>query len=189
MYIALEGIDGSGKDTQLKRIEVFLREKGIDPFVTREPTTTLLGNLIKQTLRCGEPDHTMVLHLFLADMRQHQVMIRDKKWVLSSRSPFSFLAYQSLYNPREYLEQLLEKVIERWPDRVILLDVDPEIALGRKEGMRRNIYERVEVLSRVRENFLALARERGFVVIDGSLPEEEVWERIKVYLSEWLQGS
>jgi len=190
MYVAIEGIDGSGKDTQLDLISLYLRKKNI-PFVrTAEPTTFLpTGLFIKGILRgCYDLSPTAMTLLFLADVLEHQrkrvlPALEEGKWVISSRSFVSTLAYQMAAGvEKDFILQLVEKMGLRWPDRVIVIDVSPQTALARKREASHR-YERAEFLKRVRENYLLLAEEMGFHVVNGERPPEEVFREIEPLLA------
>ena len=192
-YIVFEGIDGSGKDTQISLLEADLLRKGIPYFRTSEPTTYLpTGLLIKALLRGKynfDPRTTVLL--FLADSHEHtrtRVIpnLREGRWVVSSRSFISTLAYHTVLGiEREFLENILDRLDFILPDLVILLDIDAETALSRKgKESVKQIYEEVEFLENVRKVYLDIAREFNVVqVIDGNRDpfeiHNEVWSLVK----------
>ncbi len=192
-YIVFEGIDGSGKDTQISLLEANLLREKIPYFRTSEPTTYLpTGLLIKALLRGKynfDPRSTVLL--FLADSHEHlrsRVVpnLREGRWVVSSRSFISTLAYHSVLGiEKEFLENILDRLDFILPDVVILLDVDASTALARKgKESVKQIYEEAEFLENVRRAYLELAREYDVVkVVDGKKDpfsvHEEVWEIIR----------
>ncbi len=193
MYVAIEGIDGSGKDTQLDMLSSYLREKNV-PFVrTAEPTTFLpIGLFIKGLLRsCYHPSPSAMTLLFLADVVEHQrervlPALGEGRWVISSRSFISTLAYQMAAGvEKDFILGLVRALGLRWPDMVIVLDVEAEVALARKRE-RRHMYERAQFLEEVRKNYLALAREFSFYVVRADRPPDTVFNEIKNILSSYL---
>ncbi len=192
-YIVFEGIDGSGKDTQISLLEANLLREKIPYFRTSEPTTYLpTGLLIKALLRGKynfDPRSTVLL--FLADSHEHlrsRVIpnLREGRWVVSSRSFISTLAYHSVLGiEKEFLENILDRLDFILPDVVILLDVDARTALARKgKESVKQIYEEAEFLENVRRAYLELAREYDVVkLVDGKKNpfsvHEEVWEIIR----------
>lgn len=187
--MVLEGPDGAGKSTQLDLLARELSRRGIEAVITREPGGTGLGRAVREILldpaRRIEP--LAELLLLLADRHQHvEELIRPAlaagRWVISSRYTLSSLAYQGggrglpLDLVRE-LNRIATGGLE--PDYTFLLDVPPEVALGRARDRDRIEAEGLGFLTRVREAYLELIREvpNGHV-IDATLPPEEVCRRI-----------
>lgn len=189
MYLVLEGIDGCGKDTQLDLLSSFLRKRKITFVRTAEPTTFLpTGLFIKGVLRgCYDLSPKAMTLLFLADTIEHQrkkvfPALKEGKWVISSRSFVSTLAYQMAAGvEKEFILDLINRLALLWPDKVIILDVLPETALSRKRE-KTHRYEKLEFLEKVKENYLFLAKEFGFYIVNGEQPPEDVFEEIKQLL-------
>ncbi len=195
-YIVFEGIDGSGKDTQISLLEPFLIERDIRYVRTSEPTTYLpTGLLIKALLRGRygfDPRSTALL--FLADSHEH---LRTRvvpnlgrgRWVLSSRSFLSTLAYQMVLGvEEEFLEDIMSRLDFLLPDLVVLLDVDPETALARKGKERvKQMYEDVEFLASVRERYLEISKEYDVVkVIDGERDPFDIQEEVRELVKDLM---
>ncbi len=178
MFIVFEGIDGSGKDTQISLLTDWLREQNIPHIVTQEPCTDLpLGLIMKAILRLGprfSPE--TFAYLFAAERNEHVKKIilpaiNAGKLVISNRYFYSAYAYQLALGADEDLLIELNKRFPK-PDLAILLDVDPEVAvqriLGRLPSDLRHIFEEKSFLSKVRRNYLKAAEIYGMVVIDGN---------------------
>ncbi|NPA86629.1 MAG: dTMP kinase [Candidatus Diapherotrites archaeon] len=188
-YVVFEGIDGSGKDTQISLLEPELLRKNIPYVRSSEPTTFLpTGLLIKALLRGKynfDPRSTVLL--FLVDSHEHLRLrvipnLRRGRWVLSSRSFLSTLAYHTVLGiEREFIENILDRLDFILPDAVILLDVPAEEALSRKgKELVKQVYEDAEFLENVRRAYLDLAKEFDNVhVIDGRKDPFEIAKEVK----------
>ena len=199
MFVTSEGIEGSGKTTQLRRLASWLEARRYDFVLTKEPGGTLTGLAIRAVLldpasRGLAPQAE--LHLFLADRAQHVAQalrpaLDAGRLVLCDRYGDSTVAYQGHARGMgvELVRALHDAVTgETNPDLTFLLDVDPETALARAraEQLRfrpqemRFEEEEIRFHERVREGYLRIARsEPGrVVVLDASRREEEVWEEM-----------
>ncbi len=188
-YIVFEGIDGSGKDTQISLLEPELLRSGIKYVRTAEPTTFLpTGLLIKALLRGKynfDPRTTTLL--FLADSHEHLRLkvipnLQRGWWVLSSRSFISTLAYQTTLGvEEEFIENIMDRLDFILPDIVILLDLDAETALNRKGKERvKQIYEEAEFLDNVREAYIRIAKRfDNIYVLDGSEDPFGIAEKVR----------
>jgi dTMP kinase len=184
-FIVLEGIDGAGITTQAHALHAWLAGGGHPVLVTKEPSPGTVGTMLRQALSGHiRLDEAVVALLFAADRLDHlarTVMpaIREGRHVLSDRSYFSSLAYQSLGVPIRWLAQLNAPCLQ--PDLTILIDVPSPVALERvdRRGFAREIYERQDTLDRVRSRYLQLAKvfsQAGHPVsvVDGSPPAAQV---------------
>jgi dTMP kinase len=118
-FITFEGIDGCGKSTQLRLLASFLRMRGIEVVVTREPGGTLLGKSIRTILLDpeGEVDPLAELLLYAADRAQHvrtilRPALSSGHIVLSDRYADATAAYQSLFNAKNILDSASVRVTE-----------------------------------------------------------------------------
>ncbi len=171
-FITLEGIDGAGKSTHLRWIARFLRARGIELKLTREPGGTPTGEKLRRLLlggRQGLHPETETLLVFAA-RREHldKVIIpalRAGQWVLSDRFTDATYAYQSAGSGVDWRKV---GVLERWvqeslqPDLTLLLDVSP--AVGRQRAGQQRKPDRFErekgrYYERVRKAYLKRARE------------------------------
>jgi dTMP kinase len=171
--ISFEGIDGSGKSTQLRRLAEALRAEGIGVVETREPGGSTGAEQIRRLLVEGEPGRwspeTEIL-LFTAARRDHlertiRPALARGATVISDRFADSTRVYQGVARAdlRATVDALHERVIETEPDLTLILDLEPEAALGRglARGGSEDRFERfgLEFQRVLREGFLALARE------------------------------
>lgn len=184
MYVCLEGIDGSGKSTQLAMLGEWLETCGLEVFRVFEPTESPPGQLIREMLtdsKATTPHIQRILGLlFAADRMILMDKIRNAEKqgqiVISDRSFYSSLAYQD--DPEWILE--INRYIKK-PDLVILLDVDAKKALSRFEG--KDHFENPKFLKKVRENYLELAQKNNFFVVNANNGVRKVHEDIKIILS------
>lgn len=189
LLITLEGGEGSGKTTLANALAKHLEARGHSVCLTREPGGTTLGRAVLRLLRESEGGLTLTplseLLLFEADRAQHvSAVIRPAlasgKIVVCDRFSDSSLAYQG-YGRGLGLE-LIRRLNDEatgglGPHLTLLFDIPPEVGLVR-EGAQIDVTGRESPAfhGRVREGFLALAREEPerFVVIDATLPQSEV---------------
>ena len=189
-FITFEGIDGSGKSTQARRLAETLRAQGVDTVLTREPGGSPGAEEIRRMVLEGDPSRwsaeTEVL-LFTAARRDHlerliEPALAAGKTVICDRFADSTRMYQGLSrgNLRGKVDALHELMIGREPDLTLLIDMDPATGLKRARG-RQGGEERfedfgLELQTRMRAGFLKLAQEFSdrFRVIDGNRPADEV---------------
>jgi dTMP kinase len=184
MYVCLEGIDGSGKSTQLNMLGQWLEEYGLEVLQVFEPTESPPGQLIREMLtdpKATTPHFQRILGLlFAADRMILMDRIRDAekqdKIVISDRSFYSSLAYQ---DDPEWIQEI-NRYIKK-PDLVILLDVETGNALSRCEG--KDHFENPEFLEKVRKNYLKLAQKNNFFVVNANNGVRKVHADIKIILS------
>ncbi|HEY8554302.1 MAG TPA: dTMP kinase [Burkholderiales bacterium] len=203
LFITLEGGEGAGKSTQLRAIADWLRRRGRDVVVTREPGGTPLGERLREVLLHGQGDMSPdaeALLMFAARAEHLARVIRPAlaagRSVLCDRFTDATYAYQGGGRgiPAERLA-----VLEQWvqgglrPDLTLLLDLPVETGLARVRG--RGLFDRfereqIDFLERVRATYLRrAAAEPGRVrVIDASRPEEEVTRAIIAVLEQTVDG-
>jgi dTMP kinase len=198
-FITFEGGEGCGKSTQIKRLESYLKEKGVEVLVTREPGGTRLAELIRGLLKDEKDDppcDRAELLLFLAARAQlvKNVILpalESGVWVLSDRFSDSTFAYQG-YGRGLDLEIL--KIANDFacdslkPDLTLLLDVPAEVAASRMRKRERETNtsaDRIELAGdefhlRLREGFraLAAAEPERIITVDASGTPDEVWEAV-----------
>ena len=179
LFIVFEGIDGSGKSTCMDAVASELG-KDTDVIITAEPTKDKIGMLIRSSPELLPETEAL---LFTADRADHTQTI--KKWlkegktVLCDRYFASTLAYQAAkLNGKSvemsWLRTMNMKVIAE-PDITFLFDIDPGTGLERVEARgSRSKFEDTDYLRDVRKNYLKLAEEYGFTVIDASASKEKV---------------
>ncbi len=188
-FISFEGIDGSGKSTQARRLAEALRAEGREVVQTREPGGSPGAEEIRRLVLEGDPDRwsaeTEIL-LFTAARRDHlEKTIRPAlargAVVISDRFADSTRLYQGLRaGLRDTVDALHRLMIGVEPDLTFIIDMDPGIGLSRALA-RRGSEERFEsfgagLQEKMRSGFLDLAREfpARCVVVEGARPVETV---------------
>jgi len=209
MFITLEGIEGSGKTTQLAHISGYLRGIGRECLVTREPGGTKIGEKIRNILL--DRDHDMLdamaeLLLYTADRAQHvhetiKPALDSGKIVICDRFHDSTIAYQGAArgidaDTIKALGRLVLKDVS--PDGTFLLDLPPETGLlrawkeinagAREKGQSRFEREKRRFHEKVRQGYLALAaaEPHRIKIIDASLPPADVTDAILAELKNFL---
>lgn len=188
-YFVFEGVDGSGKSTQIAKVEAALQAKGYDVLSLREPGSTYLSEQIRKVLLDPENHMDPRAEVLLFSAARTQLIsevvkpaLQAGKVVISDRSFWSTLAYQG-YARKMNLEELYEisqfAVGHLEPEHVFLLDIDPQIAATRREvrsGEDRIESEGLEFQQKVRKGFLNLAHDNPncFHVIDANKKTEEI---------------
>lgn len=194
LFISFEGIDGSGKSTQARLLAEHLRERGRDVVLTREPGGSAGAEDIRRLVLEGDKDRwspETELLLFTAARRDHLERVIEPalaagQVVICDRFADSTRMYQGLGRAdlRGLVDQLHDLMIGREPDVTVLIDIAPDVGLGRalSRGGGEERFESFgeELQVRMRAGFLALAEEFAgrFVVIDGTRALEAVAEDV-----------
>jgi dTMP kinase len=197
LLLTFEGVEGSGKSTQARRLWKRLRQAGIQVLLTHEPGGTDLGNEIRRSLkkkRINRVSPHAELMLFAASRAQlTEEVIRPAlslgKLVVCDRYAASTIAYQCYGRGLDFgLAHQINTIATQGlkPDLVILLDLPPEMGLRRKEERGKDRFEEEESAfhRRVRQGYLEMAAEEPerWLVIDGSLPPlrtgQIIWQRV-----------
>lgn len=203
-FISFEGIDGSGKSTQLARLTAWLTERQVPCRVLREPGGTELGEKIRDLLldaKAEEMSAESELLLFFAARAElvRKVIrpaLRKGELIICDRFYDSTLAYQG-YGRELGTERILPlldwAVGETKPDLTVLVDLPAELALQRQSGRDAGQADRIEAeglrfMKRVREGYLALAEAepQRFLVLDGTLAEEKLFTALIYALRQRL---
>ncbi|HQX57106.1 MAG TPA: dTMP kinase [Pyrinomonadaceae bacterium] len=192
-FITFEGIDGSGKSTQLRMLAAILRERGIDVITTCEPGGTPLGKHLRSAFL--ETEETVAplaeLLLFAADRAQHvEFLIRPSiaggRVVISDRYADATEAYQGAGRgfPSETIRQVIDLATGGLkPDLTLFFDISVDDAFGRMtardaSGGKRNRMdlEKAEFYQRVRDEYFAIAKREPerFIVIDAARSKTEI---------------
>lgn len=187
-FIALEGLDGSGKSYQAKKIVEYLAQKGYKVYNTYEPTEGAIGTLIRRIQKgeAGEYTEATMLHLYTADRIEHNKLIKaalDKgEWVICDRYILSSIAYQGF--EKEHLSPYMLNVDLIRPDINIILDISAGEALKRVHGRDCDpeMYENEAFLTKVRQAYESSDRYNSYFgtvwKVDASKSKEEVTENI-----------
>ena len=187
MYICLEGIDGSGKTTQMELIVKWLDECGLEVLRVFEPTDSPAGRLIRELLQNPNAtsdnfQKTLAL-LFAADrvMLMEKIKEEEKtgRIVLSDRCFYSSMVYQ---NGTDWIAEINK--FAKKPDIVLLMDIDPETAISRCEG--KDSFEDMKFLSKIRKRYLELADKEDFIVVNANNGLNKVHEDIKRVIARKL---
>jgi dTMP kinase len=190
--VVLEGIDGAGKSTVLRRLADHSRELGLVPVLSFEPTRGPWGMKLRQSMIDGRLTLEEELGLFLKDRAEHvenviRPALQAGKVVLLDRYYLSTSAYQGARgaDPEEILAEN-ERFAPR-PDLVLLLDFDPTAGLERirARGDAPNTFEQLDQLREVRRIFLSL--NRPFIQrIDAAQSAEAVWHDCRAHFDSLL---
>lgn len=190
MFIVLEGIDGTGKSTQVQRLAEWLREQGREVVTSREPTDQVWGRKLRESAATGRLSPEDELEYFLKDRKQHvNELIRPAldagKVVILDRYYFSTMAYQGVrgFDPAEIRAR--NEAFAPVPDHLFILDLDVDSAIERigGRGDDTNEFEQCESLQKCRDVFLSLKDEPFAHVIDTSKPLHQVQNAIRANLT------
>lgn len=208
LFITFEGVEGSGKTTQILRLKKYLTRKGLACKVTREPGGVSISEKIRKILL--DPEHRRLvpfseLLLYEAARAQHieeviKPLLKKGTIVLCDRFNDASIAYQGYgrkidLNLIRRLNRLVSQGIK--PDLTFLLDCPSDIGLKRalqRNRMSRNEkegrFEREKIVfhHRVRKGYLEIAKKdpRRVKVIDTRAGEEKVFEKIREIVDKIL---
>jgi len=195
--ILFEGCEGAGKSTLIKALINDLTKSGFNVIGTREPMGSARDILL-------DPDHPLTsqeeLAIFIDGRAEHfsEIVIPallKGKIVLCDRSTYSTIAYQHYGRGLDLTNILIRDASARKNtdfDLIILLDIDPEIGLGRKKPGTRFELEAIDFHHRVRNGYLEQAQndpDGKWVIIDASKPAKEVLnEACEIILDFFISG-
>lgn len=200
LFITFEGTDGCGKTTQLNMAADFLKSKGYEVVITREPGALETGAKIRQILLHSEEKLSdyCEMFLFLADRAQHvdkliKPSIEQGKIVLCDRHKDSHIAYQGY--GREKNAQLIKELNQiavngLEPDLTLFYCVSPEVAMKRLSGAPDRIEaEGTQFQQRVLEGYKQLAKENPerIKVINADNSIETVYNDTKNTIIELIE--
>ncbi len=206
-FITFEGIDGSGKSTQMRLLVSHLRALDCDLVVTREPGGTPLGLRLRAALLDAQEqvDPLTELLVFAADRAQHvrrllRPALESGSVVLSDRYADATVAYQGAGRgfPPELISEIIQLATEGLrPDLTLLFDVSVDACLERTRR-RTNGKHRVDRLDdenpdfhrRVREEYLRIAKSEPdrVKIIDTSGSVEQTHEQVKAIIIPFLKS-
>jgi dTMP kinase len=207
MFITFEGIEGSGKTTQIKLLQKALKRKGISCLVTREPGGTDIGKQIRAILldqKNKKMNPRAELFLYLADRCQHvaekiRPALEKGQWVVSDRFWDATAVYQGAARGLDgnHLARLRPWVLGPiWPDRTFLLDLPVADGLARAwkringlSGKKREARFEKEAAAfheKIRKGYLKLARREPdrIKIIDAARPPVEIHRLILDSISQ-----
>lgn len=191
-FLVIEGIDGAGKSTLCNILEKRLTDEGYRVKVTQEPTRDEIGSFIRDGRVKGISQKAEAL-LFVADRAVHTERI--SKWVkegnivICDRYFASTVAYQSSGLNGEALDRKwlisLNEPVMITPDLTVLLDIDPKKGLGRiGERGELSKYEELHYLENTRREYLRLADEYDFIIMDAEEAQASIANKIIEKLKE-----
>lgn len=202
-FIVFEGIDGSGKSTQIQNISKRLKAETLKVYTTFEPTDGPVGSLIRKMLS-GEiaTDQRTIASLFAADRTDHltnqkngiKQKVDQGEIVLCDRYYFSSYAYHAQYIDMEWVihaNSLNTEILK--PDLTIFIDADPGICFKRIKLSRTDfeMYEQIDVMKNVRINYFKafdrLKDSEKIAVVDGNRSSKRVEDAILNEISK-LEG-
>ena len=194
-FITLEGGEGTGKSTQVKRLASTLQARGISVITTREPGGSPGAEEIRKLMVEGEPGRwnpiteTLLAYAARADHVARIIgpALTDGRWVISDRFSDSTYAYQGVGRgvERETIRRIDSAVLDDFaPDLTLIMDLDVQIGLARAHARpgAENRFEKfgVQFHEKLRQAFLDIARRNPHRcrVIDASGTEDEVADQI-----------
>jgi dTMP kinase len=202
LFIALEGIDGSGKSTQMSLLANQFKIAGHKVYVTCEPTDNPIGALIRDIFNHRmEGDHRTIAGLFIADRLDHLLnseygilkKMEEGYTVISDRYYFSSYAYQGAHMSMDWVIQAnsLSADLLR-PDLNVFIDISPETSMHRIQKGRNSVelFETLDNLNLVRasyfEAFQRLKNLERISVIEGERSPElvaaDIWSQIETII-------
>ena len=210
MFITFEGIEGTGKSTQITLLKNKLLTQNRAMLTTKEPGGSRLGKELRSMLLNVDADITpeAELFLYLADRSQHMAQVilpalKDKKIVISDRFADSTIVYQGYGRglPVKMLQELNNLAVSnKWPDITFLLDMAPEkgleraIARNEQEGKDKTEgrfeAESIAFHNRIREGYLSWAElhPKRFILINADRQQDEVhkeiWDTVQKLISQ-----
>lgn len=190
LFIVIEGIDGTGKSTQVRLLADWLRSQGREVITSREPTDGPWGRMARNSgnVRLSAEEE---LQLFLKDRAEHveqliQPALDAGKVVILDRYYFSTMAYQGCrgFDPAEIRKR--NEAFAPVPDLLFILDLEVDAALARigARGDIANEFEKRENLLRCREIFLTLKDEPFVHVIDTNRSPDEVHAALRALVTQ-----
>jgi len=197
LFIVFEGIDGSGKTTQAKKLYHYLKEKNLKTVLTKEPGGTEEGKKIREILLNKDYSIPPIAELLLyeADRSIHinnfvKPKLNNNFIVISDRYIYSTLAYQHFGRGIERrIIDFLNSITtgDLIPDIVFLFDIPVEESLRRLNRFEKDRIEKesIDFHKKLREGFLKLAKENEeiFYLIDATKSIEDIFSDIKNILN------
>ncbi len=192
LFIVFDGMDGTGKTTQMRLLSERLTAAGRETVLTAEPSASEDGKRLRRALSGKEPaSNSRLAALFLLDRIGHNeeiaAWLSEGKTVLSDRYYYSSMAYQGAGDAFSWVADMnLHCPDIRRPDGCILLDMNPEDSMARIRAGRTTdeleIYETVEKQERVRARFAhvtkALEGRDLILTVNAAGSMEEVADRV-----------
>lgn len=193
MFIVFEGIDGTGKSTQVQLLAAALREQGREVVTSKEPTDGPYGTKLRQSAEKGRLSPEEELELFHLDRKEHvegliKPALARGAVVILDRYFFSTMAYQGIrgFDPEEI--RRINEEFAPLPDLVIILELDLDTALARigvRDG-KANGFEQRDSLRQCHDVFASLEDDFVHRIDAGKSIEEIHQDVLKVVKSFWI---
>jgi len=197
-FIVFEGIDGSGKSTQVRRLAQRLESEGLSVHTTFEPTKYRIGSILRRILTGQEHAHeATIAALFSADRLDHihhpdygmDGLLDRGTTVICDRYLFSSYAYNTQSTPLHWVYQLNAEAAAALPANLtIFLDLPPAVAMERIQQNRTSVdhYESLDTLQGVYDRYQQAFSEKGEpekihridAQLDMDAVSELIWERV-----------
>jgi len=201
IFIVLDGMDGGGKSEMIKHLhDYFSKNNKYNILMTREPTDGKYGKEIRDILANESDPNTnsdKMLELFIKDREEHlkNTIIpflnksngHEANIVLSDRYYYSTIAFQATQGlDIKMLFELNKEFLK--PDIAFILDVKPEIALERIKTRKKEKFEQIEFMNKLRNKFLELPKflNDNIKIIDTSKDMNEVFEDMREEINKLL---
>ena len=192
LFIVFDGMDGTGKTTQMKLLCERLNSLGVEAILTAEPTDSPDGRALRRALSGKEPaNNSRLATLFLLDRIGHNTEIEswmaEGKTVISDRYYYASMAYQGQGDQFNWVADMnLNCPHVRRPDGAILLDMNPEDSMARIRAGRSadelEIYETVAQQEKIRARFARVTeylKNRDLIItVNAAGTVEEVAQRV-----------
>ena len=198
LFIALEGIDGSGKSSQAKLLAGQLEKAGHKVHCTLEPTDGYIGSTLLSILKGKiKADHRIIATLFAADRLEHLLneehgiikKLAEGYTVITDRYYFSSYSYNGSYSDLDWVIELNKMSAQLCrPDLNIFIDVPPEICMQRINTNRTTLelFEKQDTLTKVRAKYLEafelLKNDEQIFIVDGNREVEsiasDIWKKV-----------
>ena len=194
-YLAFEGIDGSGKSSLIKGLSEVLSNQQVENKIVREPGGTKVGEGVRELLLSHDYEVDALTEALLFCSQRSQLVsevikpeIHKGTKILSDRSAYSSVAYQGVGRGLGYetIYQLNDIAVNSfWPEKVVLLDIDPKISLSRQKVADRIGSDKVDFFNKVRDGYLRLAEQfdNNFLIINA---EEDLKQNLQK-ICTWLK--
>jgi len=200
LFIAFEGLDGSGSSTQVDLLAKNLRKSGKKALTTKEPTNNLIGGLIRGVLTKQWTISAEGLQLLYAADRSHHLEheiipnLENGNIIITDRYAFSSIAFGSIGAEVEWLKEINKNFI--LPDITFFIKVPPKVCIERigKRGNTFELFEEEKKLEKTLVTYEALAKDEknGFIIIDGQKEiediEREIFNVVQTKLGENLES-
>ncbi|MBM3177020.1 MAG: dTMP kinase [Bacteroidetes bacterium] len=195
LFIAFEGIDGSGKSTQAEMLAAWMESTGRKVWRTAEPTKRPVGKMIRDIFSGKQiADQKVIAGLFVADRLDHLLneddgmllKLKNDFCVITDRYYLSSYAYHSVHMDMDWVIQanaMSARLLR--PDVHIFIDVPPEVSMQRIQSSRSEteMYENLENLKKVRETYLLAIKKVGqtenILRFDGTMAPDQLAKQIQ----------